>query len=361
MADTPIPEQIQQTPPREVLVDAWRYKNPSGIVIGVLLALFYFILAGYVPIAYIQNGYTDGTTYVNLYSHVFRYSQFFGWLTILLLIPPVLYLTSDTPFRRAKRKLVLLAFILGLSLVLLALAFHSANVAPFGVKREQLQNDPRLSKHFMKKAPTEVEREEYQKRMLELHQNRANWSTGRYLYYIAVFMQIFKMLFILFVAGALCFHRITSPQDARSSEFKGALLYCSLAILVAYLWLLMRFAFVEQKIKYFPDVYNLAGEITVAAVFVLLSVIFVTVHFSWLFGKYTFLLSLVPLCLGVFGPLSFKSSLVSVFGKDVGVLPYVTILVLIVGGLGFVFAVVLTMGDDQNSKRPQSPSEPPSP
>jgi hypothetical protein len=32
-----------------------------------------------------------------------------------------------------------------------------------------------------------------------------------------------------------------------------------------------------------------------------------------------------------------------------------------VGGLGFVFLVVLTMGDDQNSKRPQRPSESPSP
>jgi hypothetical protein len=257
--------------------------------------------------------------------------------------------------------LVILASILGLSFVLFGLAFHSANVAPFAVTPGRLKNEPLLREHFKKEAPTKVEREAYQRKILELHKNRANWSTARYLYYAAVFIQIFKMLCILFVAGALCYHRITSPQDAHSSKFKGALLYCSLAILVAYLWLLMRFAFVEQKIKYFPDVYNLAGEIVVAGVFVLLSVIFVTVHFSWLFGKYTFLLSLVPLCLSVFGPLSLKSNLVLVFGKDVGVLPYVTILVLIVGGLGFVFLVVLTMGDDQNSKRPQRPSESPSP
>jgi hypothetical protein len=330
-------------------------------VIGVVLALFYFILAGYVPAAYIESNYTHGTLYVNLYSHVFRYSQFFGWLTILLLIPPVSYLKLRTNIKPAKHRLLLFSLIFILSLVLLTLAFNSANVAPFGVKRQLAQSEPALKDHFAKPAPTEVERREYQKRMLELHSDRTNWSAARYLYYLAVFIQIFTMLFILFAGVALCVHRGLSPHAAQSYKFKAALLYYSLAILVAYLWLLMRFAFVEQKTKYFPGVYNFAGDFWIAAVFVGFSVIFVTVQFSSVFGKYTFLLNLIPLSFGIFAPLSFGSTLVLMFGKDVDVFTYRSTLAVILIVLIIPFVLVFMLDKRQKGKKPQSPPVPPSP
>lgn len=359
MADTPASEQIQHTPLPlwEVLSGTWKHKNLGIIIAGVLLALFYFILAGYVPAYNIQKSYTHGAIYVGLYAHVFRYSQFFGWLTILLLIPPVIFLTSHI-LKRPKNRLLLLIIILVFSFLTLWISSHSANVAPFGVVQKKLNECPQLEKHFTNDAPTKEESKAYQEMIQELYKDRANRSNTRYLYYGSVLMQMLNMLLIFFVASILCLHGWTS-NDAQSYEFKGALLYCSLATLVAYIWLLLRVAFVQQKIKYFPEVSNLAGEYIVMLVFFVVTMGLVIFQLSWLLGKYTFILGLIPFFLGIFSLLSSGSGLVSVFGKNVGTTPYSTALGAICSLLGAFFLLVYMLKDESEHRRRQALSQPP--
>lgn len=324
------------------------------------IALVYYILVGYVPAAFIESRYTYGAIYVSLYSHVFRYPQFFGWITILLIIPPVLYLRSCTPLKEKKNRLIVLATILFISVLALAIAFQSANVAPFGVKPETLESNPLLCNHFTKDMHTKEENNAYQEEILKLYKNRDNWSSARYLYYFAVSIQIFTMLFIFVVAGALCIYGRSSHSE-NTDEFKGALIYCSLTIMVAILWLLMRIAFIHQKPRYFPEISNPVGDYAAAGLFIFIVLIYVTQLFSWLFNKHSFILSLVSTSVGIFGTIllgSFKETLVSAFGKNVGLVPYSTILILICGGAVVIFVLVYVMGEELKDKEPQSSSQP---
>jgi hypothetical protein len=342
-----------------VLFGTWKYKNRGVIIVGVLLALFYFIVAGCIPAYNIQKSYKYGDIYVGLYAHVFRYAQFFGWLTILLLIPPVLFLRSHI-LKRPKNRWLLLGIILVFSILTWSIAFRSANIAPFGVKPEILNDCPQLGEHFTKdRPPTMEENKNYQEMMQKLHENRGNWSTARYLYYVSVFMQMLNMFLIFFVANMLCLHGWTS-NDAQSYEFKGALLYCSLAILVAYIWLLLRVAFVQQKTKYFPDVSNLAGDYIVMVIFLVVTLSLVIFQLSWILGKYTFIIGLIPFFLGIFSLLSSGSGLVSVFGMKVGPTPYRTGLVAICSLLVTFFILVYMLEDESKDRRLQSLSKPPS-
>ena len=180
MAEESTPRQTQQTslPLKAWLFGAWRYENLSGIVVGAVVALLYFILAGYVPAAYVQDSYRPyGALYVKLYPHVFLYPQFYGWLSILLLIPPVLYLKAHPNFARMKKGLLgMLAVVLVLSVMVFTIALCSSNVAPFGLKSELIEGEPPLREHFNKEPPSEAERYYYQKRILELYADTGNWS-----------------------------------------------------------------------------------------------------------------------------------------------------------------------------------------
>jgi hypothetical protein len=111
-------------------------------------------------------------------------------------------------------------------------------------------------------ARTREEREHYQATMLELLEDRNNWSAARYWCHLSILIQIFNVLFILVVAIALTIYGLRPDAD-HSYEFKEALVYCSLAILVSYLWLLMRAAFNHQKLNYFPEISNWIAEVSV--------------------------------------------------------------------------------------------------
>jgi len=362
LTDLPASGQTQQIPWqfKKWLFNPWTYKNQFGITVGVVLALLYYIFVGYVPAAFIESRYTYGAIYVSLYSHVFRYPQFFGWITILLLIPPVLYLRSCTPLREKKNRLIVLATILFISVLALVIAFQSANIAPFGVKPEILESNPLLCNHFTKQMHTKEENNAYQEEILKLYKNRDNWSSARYLYYFAVSIQSFTMMFIFVVAAALWLYG-DSPDSDNADKFKGALIYCSLTIMVAILWLLMRIAFIHQKPRYFPEISNPVGDYAAAGLFIFIVLLYVIQLFSWLFNKHSFILGLVSTSLGIFGALflgSFKETLVTVFGRNAGLVPYSTILILICGGMVVIFVLVHVMEEDRRDKDPQSSSKP---
>lgn len=301
----------------------------------------YYVLAGYVPADYVEKGYANGPAFIALYSPVFRYPQFFGWITIMLLIRPVLYLTSLRGFRGTRDRLLMLLFLVMLSVGILAVNMDSHNIAPFEVDASVLQADG-LTDHFtMTRDLTLKEKEVYQETMLSRLKDSKNWSTARYWYHLSVFIQIFNVLFIFAVTCALTVYGFT-PDSGHSYEFKEALVCCSLAILVSYLWLLMRVAFNYQKPAYFPRIDNPTAEFAVIALF-LLATLFVAVRLSsWLLDTFSIVFSLATTFAGLAGTLSavrFQEPLVDAFGKNSGTAPYWTIL-LVVGAVLLIFFIM---------------------
>ena len=204
-----------------------------GLTIGIVLALGYFVFAGVIPAVYVKKDYADGATFISLYSPAFRYPQFFGWITVLLLIRPVLYLTLLPGLKRVKDRISVLIVLSIISALMLLINIQSHNAAPFEVRADILQKDERLKNHFtMPGERTVEEKKYYQETMLGLLKDTDNWSAVRYLYYLSVFIQIFNVLFIFAVAGALTIHSL-SPNSEHSYEFNEALVYCSLSMLVS--------------------------------------------------------------------------------------------------------------------------------
>lgn len=342
MVDNQAPHQIQRTRGRlRVWLENTRQnRRRAGFIVGLLLAIVYFVLAGLVPAVYIQNRYDDGATFVSLYSHVFRYPQFFGWMTIPLLTPPVLYLTSLPGLNRTRDRALLLFLVVLISTFILVIDTQSNNTAPFEVKAQILQGDDQLKNHFKKKEMKGEEKKAYQDKMLGLLKDRGNWSPARYLFYLSIFIQIFNILFIFIVTGALTIHGL-APGSEHPYEFKEALVCCSLAILVSYLWLLMRVAFNYQKPDYFYRISNPVADLTIIALFAAATLLVAIKLLSWLPDKFTVIFSLASIFLGLLGALSamtLKETLVTVFGKDAGLVPYFTILVAL--GSLLIFVVV---------------------
>lgn len=322
--------------------DIRRDRDRFGRAVGLALAPVYYVLAGYVPAAYVEKGYANGPAFIALYSPVFRYPEFFGWLTIILLIRPVLYLTSLRGFREARDRLLMLLFLVAVSVGILMVNVDSRNIPPFEVDARVLQADGRLKDHFtMSRDLTPKEKEVYQETMLTLLKERKNWSTARYWYHLSVFIQIFNVLFIFAVTCALTVYGFT-PDSGHSYEFKEALVCCSLALLVSYLWLLMRVAFNYQKPAYFPKIDNPTAELAVIALF-LLATLFVAVRLgSWLLDTFSTVFSLASAFAGLLGTLSavrFQEPLVNAFGKNSGTAPYWTIL-LVVGSVLLIFFIM---------------------
>jgi hypothetical protein len=310
----------------------------TGFIVG-LLTLAYFIFAGLAPALYIQTHYTDGSSFISLYSHLYRYPVFFGWITIPLLIYPVKYLISVPTLKLIEFKnLIFFGLILVASLFVVA-DFLSQNIAPFEVKAEILQNDDQLKDHFTKKAPKDDEKKAYQNKMLEMLKNISNWSIARYLHYTAIFLQVLNLLCIGFIAAALAVDR-ASADFKDSYKFKLALIYCSLAGLVSYLWGLMRAAFYYQKPIYFPEISNPVADIMIVAAFTIVTLVIVTVLVFWVGDKFGNLIAAVATVCGGISILTatiFQGSLVAVFGRNAGTVPYWTIL-LGIGGLAiFIF------------------------
>lgn len=319
-----------------------RDRGRFGLVTGLWLALVYFVLAGLVPAAYVKKDYLDGATFVGLYSHVFRYPQFFGWITILLLIRPVLYLTSLPGLDRTADRLVMLIILVTFSALILMINIQSRNITPFEVDAGKFQTDERLKDHFKKAGDlTLEERVVYQDRMLKLLEDRKNWSTARYWYHVSIFIQIFNVLFIFVVTFALTIHGL-APNSDHSHEFREALVYCSLAILVSYLWLLMRVAFNRQKTIYFPSISNPTAELMIVILFALATLLVAIRLLSWLPDKFSAIFSFASAIAAILGTLSaarFQDALVEAFGRDSGTAPYWTILLVI----GAVLLIILVL------------------
>lgn len=330
-----------------------RIKNRAGLISGIILALAYYLLAGLVPALNVKNHYPGGKTIVNLYAHLFHYGQFFGWISVLLLIRPVTYIAPLRGLNRWKDRLILLTFLLAISMFVVALDMHSQNIPPYEVRPEILEKDDRLRDHFTKTQRSADDISYYEQSMAKLTKSRANWSMARYVHYLTVFIHAFTLLFLFFVVAALTVHG-ASAQSGDSAEFKISLVYCSLATLISYLWVLMRVAFNHQKPLYFSKIANPVAEYVVMALFTVATLLIAVRLSSWLKDYYSAIVSLATISVGILSALAVagKITLVEVFGKDAGTLPYWTIL----GAIAslFIFAFLAhRMNADQNSKTTQ--------
>src|SRR5882724_6380432 len=95
----------------------WLKGNQNLLIIvgGLVLAGAYFFFGGLLPDYYISSHYTEGAKIVGLYSHLYRYCEFFGWLAVLLLIPAVIFLRSQKIDVRRNKFFFLIALLLLIS------------------------------------------------------------------------------------------------------------------------------------------------------------------------------------------------------------------------------------------------------
>src|SRR4051812_1320986 len=63
---------LARPPQRSWWDNIYRNRRRFGFIIGLALALIYFILAGLVPAAYVQKDYINGDIFISLYSPAFR-------------------------------------------------------------------------------------------------------------------------------------------------------------------------------------------------------------------------------------------------------------------------------------------------
>ena len=247
-----------------------------------------------------------------------------------MLAYPIRYLKSAPTVKLNYRKIFTILTIGAILFVIVDL--QSNNIAPFEIKAEIIQHDVQLKYHFTKGSPQPDERLAYQNKMLALVKKSSNWSFARYLHYIAIFVQVLNLLCIGFVAIALIVDRTSKKFIVNSPEFKIALTCCALAALVSYLWGLMRAAFVYQKPVYFPEISNPITEIAIAVAFISVTLVIVAGLIIWVgdklgnFGLFVTIFGLLVGGVSVLFVTSFQDSLVRVFGKNAGTLPYWTIL-----------------------------------
>lgn len=321
------PIQLAGPKLRSLLSDLGKKKKLLIRIVGFVLAGAYFIFAGLLPDYYIHKHYADGHAYVNLYSHLFRYGEFFGWMTVLLLIPPVTYLASESSNIQIPWLLVFVGVIVCSALGLLV-DFQSENIAPHEIRAEIIENDPQLKYHFTKGSRTEDDKTDYQRKTVSLIQERANWSVARYLHYLTIFIMTSQLVFIAVVVVALLKCGLTQRLK-ESPEFKMALVYCSLAILISYFWVLMRMAFVQQKPDYFPSISNPVAEFTLLFFCIVATslIVYRLLSLSGFREELSIILGVGSLFFSALSVLSvwkFQGALVKAFGRDARMIHYWT-------------------------------------
>lgn len=100
----------------------------------------------------------------------------------------------------------------------------------------------------------------------------------------------------------------------------------------------MRAAFNHQKSLYFPEISNPAADYVVMAFFTIAALLIAVRLVSWFRDYYSIVITLGTLSLGFVSALAVAGhiTLVDLFGRDAGLLPYSTILGAIIGLYVFV-------------------------
>jgi hypothetical protein len=325
-------------------------KNLLIIIAGVVLASAYFFFGGLLPDYYISTHYTEGHKIVALYSHLYRYCEFFGWLAVLLLIPAVTFLHSQKIDVRKNKFFILVALLLLILFPLAAVLIdqRSRNAAPHEVRPDIVESNPALKNHFIKGPPTQEQKEAYQSMMNSLLKDKTNRSVARHLHYLTIYLLTLQLVAVgVVVVALLRFGPVQPPSQ--SSRYTSALVSCSLAIFVSYLWVLMRVAFIAQKLIYFPTI-SLPVTDAVLLGFSLLATLVIGLRLLNLYERQQALSLLIALALPVFGLLmsgfnwaEFQEMLVTAFGRDAELTQYW----LILGATIFLLLFVALIGHPQ--------------
>lgn len=316
-------------------------KEKKGIIIGIVLAFAYFLFGGYIPAYNIQTNFDDGEIFVGLYSHLYRYGQFFGWITALFLIRPVRHLWAN---EKENKKLInlILAILLLVPAVVVVIDFHSSNPAPYELKPELLRSRPELNEHFKKQNPSETDKRDYQKVMLELLQDPGNWSYARFWHYLIIYFHAFSLLLILAIQIWLSVYG-ASEKIRQTDEYKGILVFCASTMLISFLWLLMRTAFNYQRGSYFPAISNPAADYLLGAQFITGSLVILLLLSTTFIKEFVQAVTLAGFgfaCFSVFIQQWRPEKLLEIFGKDADVINYWTIFVGIVFFSGLVVLIL---------------------
>lgn len=320
-------------------IDAYQADTRLTVLVGSW-ALFYLSVCGLIPSLWIWHSYAEGKAYVQMYSHLFLFPIFFGWITVLLLIPFFRFVRTEGLFDRRGWKVFLSLPVVFALLSVVTVELPSKNHAPYELLPELVNNSPSLSGHFSR--GDDIQRAEalaFQDELGRLIDAPANWSVARLFHYSSVFLSATQMLLVFFCAGLLALYRLKN-QSLRSESYRAALVACTCAVFVFLLWVLMRQVFLLDKTLYYGDVANVVKDYVVAALFFTGLLFLSTGLFLWLGEKLTAIIGLFGSAGGVFFVLSETDRLREVFGADASLASYWTILL----GIGAIGAAVYVPG-----------------
>lgn len=318
-------------------IDADRTDKRLTALVGSW-ALFYLSVCGLIPSLWIWHSYAEGKAYVQMYSHLFLFPTFFGWITVLLLIPFLRFIRTEGLFDRRGWKVFLSLPVVFALLSVVTVELPSKNHAPYELSPELIDNSPRLSGHFSRGEDIQLaDALAFQDELGRLLDDPANWSVARLFHYSSVFLSASQMLLVFFSAGLLALYRLRN-QSHRSESYRAALVACTCAVFVFLLWVLMRQVFLLDKTLYYGEVANVVKDYVVAALFFIGLLFLSTGLFLWLGEKLTAIIGLLGSAGGVFFVLSETDRLREVFGADATLAGYWTILL----GIAAIGAAVYT-------------------
>jgi len=299
--------------------------QPSAMrsALKYIIASTYFILCGLAPVLYVVSAYENGYVYIQLYSHFYLYPLYFGWITVILLLN-----SWESLGRKLTRDQKLICFLGLLAFALMAtmIDVSSDNVAPFQVKPSILEAELVLNDHFVNR-PTSADRFEYQERINQIVKNigYTSWSMSHYLYLLSFLCQAYFYGLTIVTSFVMVAYRFRDDFTS-TAEFRNALINLSVAFLVSILWFLMRSAFRQEKLLFFPAESLPTGDYLLILGYGMCAVLIALCFWLWLGDK---LIAFASLIFGVVSALTIwkeQEILVDLFGREAGQMSYLCIL-----------------------------------
>jgi hypothetical protein len=298
-----------------------------GILAPVWWGLAYFLFCGLLPFVLVWKSYDKGLSYMQLYSPLFLYPLFYGWIAVGFLqiayergVSSVLILEG--------RRLFFWAGVVAFALVVFLLEVMGPVVAVWEAPPVAINGDPFLRDFFETANHSQAEKIAYQEKLSVLVGGLANWRswpTNRWAYFLSVFLQGMAMIAAFAACGVLASHRL-SRNFGDGPTFRTALACAALAIAILFLWILMRVVFEQQRTNYYAIAPNVIALYVITGLFMIALLFIVACFWLWLGNNLgTVLGMLFGGVGGVIGLLQ-PSILAKFFGKEAGLAPHITIL-----------------------------------
>jgi hypothetical protein len=162
-------------------------------------AIGYFLVCGLIPCTLVYVSYEKATTYLSLYSPLFLYPLFFGWIAALLMQQA--YQRHLSGVLATERKLAFWSGVLVFTVIFFCLEVIGPP-AVWEAPPSAVDSDPFLRDFLESTAHSPTDRQQYQVKLGALIggvQNWHNWPATRWAYFVSALGQA-SLLLVIFAS-----------------------------------------------------------------------------------------------------------------------------------------------------------------